>query len=346
MTRIITFLLLAVIMISCDSLLSDYNTKDIQLEVKDYKPLLCVFANYIHEKGLSIELSSTLSIDLSHVGPEITKAKVMLTKQDGQIILDNSIEFNEEGRDFHKVKSNFINSSDFKIKPEYNDTLTISIEVQGYEKVTGKTVIPALVNITESTADKYKAEATMYRFIFHFEDPKEVANYYLVSSVYHVKTTKIPNRFPSDVYFDSTRYQVPITDPLFDFMPNVRSSTKEPFDFSTYKPRIFSDKGFDGNNYGLKVEIPIRIIDPYDASTHQYNTAYELELYSISKDLFEGYKSNYMTKVMEGDIYAEPVILYSNMSNKIGLFGAINGPSKKKATLEQGDWLQFDMNIF
>jgi len=346
MTRFIAFILLVSMtsLTSCDSLLSDYDTKDLFIEVKDYKPLLCVFANYMHEKGLSLELSSTLALCMHQRGPEITSAKVTLAGQDGRLLFDDTVEFTITSNDYHKYKTNFIDINRLKGQPMVNEVLMLSVEVQGFEKVTGQTTIPALVNATQLTVNKYVAEAVMYRFILQFDDPKEAENYYLVSSVYYLTSIRIPAVTKNDTVSGINRHQIPISDPVFDFMPNIKSSTKEPFDISTHKPRIFSDKGFNGNGYGLKVEVPLDYTSPTDASTHRYNSEYAVELYSISKDLFEGYKSNYMAKVIEGDIYAEPVIIYSNMSNKVGLFGAINGPSSQIATVEQGDRLAFDRN--
>lgn len=346
MQRLLTIILLILTgsLISCDSLLSDYDTKSLPLEVKDYKPLLCVFSNYIHNKGLSLELSSTLSPGGDQRGPEITNAKVTLVVKDGEILFDDIIEFSDTINDYHQAKLSFIDISQLKFQPKPNDILILTIKVDGYEMVTGQTNLPALVEAEELTAYKYIGDAVLYRFVLQFNDPQEFDNYYLVSSVYYLTTWRIPTVSPYDVWSETRRHRVPLSDPVFDFMPNLRSSTLEPYDISAYKPRIFSDKGFNGNSYGLKIEMPLRYISPYDATIRKYESEYELELYSISKDLFEGYKSNYMTKVVEGDIYAEPVILYSNMSNKIGLFGAINGPSRKKARVEQDDWLYFDPN--
>jgi hypothetical protein len=345
---ILSLILCSLCFISCDNLLSDYDSKRIPLEEENYKPQLCVYANYVHGKGLSLELSSTMSIALMQTGPEIKSAKVLLAKPNGQILFDDIVEFTITSMDYHKSKSNFIDINKFKFRPNLKDTLLLSVKVDGYDVVKGQTTIPDLVHATKLMAQKYKADEIMYRFILQFDDPKEVENYYLVSSVYYLTTIRIIQQTPTLVRYDTIpsaiRHQVPISDPVFDFMPNVRSSTKEPFDISVYKPRIFNDKGFNGSSYGLKIEVPLEVISPHDATTHIYESEYELELYSISKDLFEGYKSNYMTTVIEGDIYAEPVILYSNMSNKIGLFGAINGPSKQKTNIEKNDVLLFNPN--
>lgn len=347
---VLSLIVCSLCFISCDDILSDYESKSIRYDIGDYKPELCVYANYIHQKGISLDVSSTISIDFLQRGPEIKSAKVVLAKPNGQILFDDLVEFTITSLDYHKSKSNFIDINKFKFKPNLNDTLLLSVKVDGYDIVKGQTTIPALVNATKLTAQKYKADEVMYRFILQFNDPKEVGNYYLVSSVYYLTTIRTRQLSPTfikrDTLSSATRYVVPNGDPVFDFMPNVKSSTKEPFDISLTKPRIFSDKGFNGSGYGLKIEVPLEYISPYDAETHIYESEYELELYCISKELFEGQKSSYMHQTIDGDIYAEPIILYSNMSNKVGLFGAINGPSKQKVIIERGDWLRFDKNGF
>ena len=77
MKKSLSFFLIGIslIIISCDNLLSDYDTKMVDTEIKNTNPLLCVFANYFHGKGISLDISSTKSIDMKQIGPEIEKAK-------------------------------------------------------------------------------------------------------------------------------------------------------------------------------------------------------------------------------------------------------------------------------
>jgi len=338
---IYTALVLLFSLTSCDNLLSGYDSKWVPIDDNDFSPSLCVFANYIHEKGLGIEISSTKSIDLKTKGPEILKAKILMMKSN-LLMLNEQIDFQTD-HGSGETKSAFLGIEKFNDKPDVGDTLTISIEVNGYEPVSGKTIIPEKAIANTLTAAKFISEDTKYRFMLQFTDKESYQNFYLVSSIYYLTTTSLGDHPYS--YKTSDRELVPLFDPVFDFMPNVRSSSKEPFDISLFKPRIFSDKGFDGHSYELKIEVPVKKnLIAEDFTRYKYESVYEVELYSISKDLFEGYKSGYMQRVIDGDIYAEPIMRYSNMNNKIGLFGAINGPSSQNATIETNDILQFDPN--
>lgn len=337
MTKITSYLLIVCIvaLVSCDDLLSDYDSKWIQPEIKDYKSQLCVYASYINGQGLSLSLSGTTSVDGQLKGPSFTSAKVTLEKSNKSILFNDSIKFSNS----LNSQNAFIDIKEFRSVPVPADTLIITVAVKGYDMVTGQTTLPAIVNTSKLTAQKYKADEMLYKFILYFDDPKEQSNFYLVSSIYYLTTTTYLGQIPQ-TYTEAIRHKVPANDPVFDFMPNVRSSTKEPTDMYLFKPRIFNDKVFNGFTYGLKIEIPLQTGTFYHDKKN-YSSKYEIELYSISKELFEGSKSCYMNSIISGDIYAEPIILYSNMNNKIGFFGAVNGPSKQMIEIEQNDLLKF-----
>lgn len=332
---LLLLLLFSIFLNGCESLL-DYKLN--QTEINDFgsKPLLCVYARYFDGQGIDLRISQTKSISgsMSDI-TEIDEVSVILSKSNNTVCLDTILKL----ADF----KTFIGINKFFEIPHGGDSLYIKVNANGYEEVKGRTIIPEYVIIDTLLVDQYFTDHKNYRFTLFFTDP-EPETYYFVSSLYHLSTFKIPSQgspIPSDTVNQVIRMSINLTDPVFDFMPDVRSSVKEPFNNSERKPRMFSDKGFRNSQYGLNIEV--QESDEFYAkqSDRDYDSKYELELYTISKDLFETYKSFYLNELTEADIYSEPVFIYSNMSNKVGFFGAYSLKSVKSAKIDRGDVLTY-----
>lgn len=323
------------ILSGCESLL-DYKLNQTDINEVDYIPQLCVYARYFDGQGIDLRISQTKSISNSTQDTlPIAVVTVKLSKSDNIVCLDTILKLTE-----YKT---FIDINKFSDTPHGGDSLYISVKANGYDEVKGMTIIPIAVPVDKLLVDKYYTVNKIYRFTLFFTDP-ESDSYYFVSSLYHLTTYKKSSQglvTPSDTINKTIRMSVNLTDPVFDFMPDIRSSIKEPFNNSERKPRIFSDKGFQNSQYGLNIEVEESDEFYANQSDQDFDSYYELELYTISKDLYETYKTFYLNELAEGDIYSEPIFIYSNMSNKVGFFGAYSLKSTFSVRIDRGDVLAY-----
>jgi hypothetical protein len=335
---LIILLSLTGVLTSCEFLISDYSIRESDIKPDSVVHKVITFATYFSGEGLDVSLSQPM--DLTRPVPvKIGEAKISLFKSKNILCLDTMVNF-EIGNHFFNIK-NFISI------PGPGDTLTLRINASGFSEVSGNTVIPPNTPIKTMNASKISASDDFYRFTITFDDQATTDNYYMVSSVYYLIKYSFPLPGYGNIYdtiYSEERKSVPLTDPVFDFMPDYRTSIKEPFSSSNLKPRVFSDRAFNGSEYGLRVEIPVRNDGSATEPDKKYSSEYEIELYEISRDLFEFITTSFTNEIIEDDIYSQPIFVYCNMSNKAGFFGAVGYPSKSKQLIENGDLLKFSIN--
>ncbi|MBK7627273.1 MAG: DUF4249 family protein [Bacteroidales bacterium] len=339
MKRVIRIILVfSIFLNSCEFLISDYSMRksDIVPEIPAQKVI--TFATYFSGEGLEISLSQPMDL-IRPLSKKIGVTRLTLYKTGSVLCLDTTVNF-EAGRQFFKINS-------FSAVPEAGDSIIIKVDASGFDEVSGSTIIPLPASISSINSTKITSSEDFYRFTISFSDHPVSNDFYLVSAIYYLTQYSFPMPGYGNIYdtlYSEERKQVPLSDPVFNFMPDYRTSIKEPFSSSDLKPRVFSDKVFNGSDYSLKIEVPVRKDANALVPNKKYFSEYEVELYSISKDLFAFITSSFTNEIIEDDIYAQPIVVYSNMSNKAGFFGAVSKASKARQAIEPDDLLKFDFN--
>ncbi|MBN1990089.1 MAG: DUF4249 family protein [Bacteroidales bacterium] len=331
MKQYLLIILLATIatLVSCEKIL-DYTTTQIDYNGVPHKSMLVVSARYYCDLGLKIHVDRSLSIAENPNLPPLAQVKVTLTKKGGATLFSNLVTL---GSTSGKA---FISKDSLIELPTEGETLILSVECNGFDPVEGETTIPQTVPINNFSVTGNESKSNTFQFTLNFDDPANSTNYYFISSVEH--TFAYPT-WNNDTTHNIQRITIPLTDPIFSFMPDFRTSIHEPFNNSIYKPRIFPDTPISGKSYSLKIDIPEKT-DYQQTLYDTIETEYTIELFSISKELFEAYKSIYLAEIVAGDIYSEPITQYSNMSNGIGFFGSVSPRASKTIRLEKNRVLE------
>ncbi len=289
----------------------------------------------------SFPLPSNVELELLSEGEKIGSFKQVIRRYDDGEIRDQY---------FENTEANITIGSEYELR----------IIAEGYDATFGICTVPERVSI-DSLSKRLitEGEKEYYLFTLYFTDPSDTENYCMTALQNH--TYYIDTNLKDSIYFENpthykdtldrfyidtlrgARKQVfPIEDPVFAYLPNNQSSIKEPFDISIHKPRVFPDKLFSGRQYALQFKIEREDYTPSLAWNQfpRYRGTEFIKVYlrSISKELFESYKSKYQYEIIEGDIYAEPMKVYSNMSNELGVFGAFTVDS---VTIDVWDNLLF-----
>ena len=126
--------------------------------------------------------------------------------------------------------------------------------------------------------------------IINFTDPQECSNFYFLQTFFYL---------PNGEYRET----------LVDFIdPIIKDGC------------VFSDEFINGKNHSIKFK------------TRSMSCAYDnfpiedcifiIELWSISESYYHSIKSSFLLKETNNDLYAEPVQLYSNVNNGLGVISA------------------------
>lgn len=295
------------------------------------------------------EVEPLLSIQ-SFIDPDnefeliVTMAKP-LQGQNIQMNRDCTVDIYENDKYFSSLKldpSYFIQGNDtqkfLRFLPDspliFSETSEYKVEVKypGFEPLTAKSTKPKAVNIKEinhryfigempgwyyetpskSSSDDHsgqiKRDTSLMEFTIKFDDPSEAFNYYRVG------INLISNR-PQD-YFDMRLQYASLSTPDPCFM-KFNYKTEHPLysgwpNPTTYE-MLFNDKNSNGKEQTIKVIVP-------GVEGNSPETKYLITLYTINEDYYKYMVDRWKYIKTENDPFAEPIKMYSNLSNGCGIF--------------------------
>lgn len=329
---LIFFNFVLVILSSCDEVLNRFEYQDTNIANSSKEPQLCVqgFPSDYGE-GLKIDVSEAWDINKGYYNNDIAinNAVVSLFENGEKICTLNSY-LPSASPGVEKKFPNYFHP-DVILKP--GKDYEIEVSSVGYKTVKGKTSIPISVKPDSLIAiESVENNKKGYQFTLYFTDPSNSQNFYMVNAR---NWMLLNHRGNTTQTIDNIK--IPLGDHIFDFLPDNQSFVREPFDISTYKPRMFSDETIVGRQYGLKFFLELNsFIDTNDV----YVDKVEVLLMSISKEMYDGLKSQYLFQLIKSDLYAEKMTIYSNMSNGIGLWG---GYSVTSVTLKMNKKVNFQV---
>tara|TARA_Y100000385_G_scaffold189553_1_gene195829 strand:- start:69 stop:941 length:873 start_codon:yes stop_codon:yes gene_type:complete len=189
--------------------------------------------------------------------------------------------------------------------PEENVNYTIVAEALNYADVNAACAIPMLTAISEwdtltiNSSPNAAQNETEFQVSFAFTDEEQVNNFYMIS-VLAVQTSWGQN-YSYPLYIETS-------DPKFG----------SDYADKSYEKLLFSDLLFDGETTTFNITLN-------DMSDMSYLI---LNLYSCSEEYYL-YNKSYQTAVdTEGNPFAQPVQVYSNINNGHGVFGGFQVSSK------------------
>ena len=177
----------------------------------------------------------------------------------------------------------------------------LKIFAPGYDTLYAETYIPKAIAIDSVLINGEKSHDTIYykgennyNINICFKDNKDILNYY---------------NYWSNVPFIS-----------YDPVIEACSPSSDYFSSMYFRYTFISDEIFNGNNYILSTQISI-----YSEYFKYYsNMPVYFKLYSLSYDTYAFYKSAYLYQKKFDNPMSEPVIIYSNINNGIGIFAGMS----------------------
>ncbi len=222
------------------------------------------------------------------------------------------------------------------IKPVHGSVYRIEVEMAGLKTAFGEASLPDLVSIIgiDTTEDKETEGNIMLLTRVRFSDPAERNNFYrmtawrLDGSYNGNKEEPWSPEIPVTIYESDCSYASG-NDPVIN---PQQQEEEDLFGISVQNSyHIFGDELIAGKTYDLTLEMNHRWPDTDYYEFSQFN----FELQSITEDLYLYLRST-AAHIQTGDNYiTEPVLVYTNIENGLGVVGAM---SPSKATLRIGEY--------
>ncbi|MCH2235387.1 MAG: DUF4249 domain-containing protein [Crocinitomicaceae bacterium] len=283
MKKIFSLTILASFFISCE--------KEIPLNAEQSDPKLVFNSIFEANDTLWVNLQRSKSIiDQNTIHPIITGANVTLHLGDGSLVATLT----------ETTEGNYYLASTM---PAIGVTYELRAEKSGYVSISAQSTAPQ--PIVPISIDTLMNSQGNLEFSINVNDPAGEDNYYSVTCVSYY------------AYFDFETFDtVYYEDAYYSTNETYVDNGFEDVDGKTYDLEFFfSDKTFNGQNFTFTGERDIYMESDEELICHA------ITIRSLSYDLYQ-YKISYNKYVeTQGNPFAEPVRVYSNVENGLGIFG-------------------------
>ncbi|MCK9498675.1 MAG: DUF4249 domain-containing protein [Bacteroidales bacterium] len=286
--------------------------KTIEIDIEDTKPKLVLNAELNPDSTIKVNITRSRHILDNAMITNVEDAQVKIYED--EIFIGNLI-YDKNGN----YRLNY--------KPKKGKNYKIIVEHPNYETVKATSfIISKIENIsidTSSTYDEYGNSITNLNI--KFKDPANEKNYYML---------KLRDKYKTEIWDYSiividTIYTGPDTTIVnisqgaftYEYSTEVVyfSSNDINLDEDNYFAGVLaiSDELFDGKEYLLKTS--------FDANYTYYSTDTSLiyiDFYSISQDYYKYIKSRNKYTYSVGDPFSEPVMVFTNVENGLGILGS------------------------
>lgn len=279
------FFLFSSILISCE--------KEVEVEMPAYDPVIVVNSFFETDSVARVEVLFSRSITDTTTIRTLKTAEVNLYENDvfsGRMLLDTTDRYSLAG-----------------FKPVAGRNYKLKVTVNGFKDVEAQTTIPSPTPVNSFTVIKGAGtdfnNQPLARLSINFNDPAEKNFYYVRMNYSRIDT----------FYIDSVNYTVyPGTYDLY-LDPGSSDNNGENYINGAF---MTTDELFNGKNYTLNLNFPQFAIDDSSASVNFFFS-------TISEEYYKYFRTLYLQQATSFNPFAEPVRVYSNINNGLGIFGSV-----------------------
>ena len=336
MKRVIYSILITVI-----SLLFTSCEKTIEFKGTMLEPLLVVNNIYTQDQAFTVNISKSISaLDKDKTPKAISNAIVTLFKDNQKLEqipftskIDSIMECPYSGDCKWKKTYNGYYQSQYKAEPGNNYKLTVN--VNGYEEVVAESFLPSEISvskidtISELNKEEYYSSIKQYANV-SFQDVAGEENFYEFE-IYRLN-------FQADSIDGQLMFYPSHIDRVWGQTddPIINPDNSDDIIFGSYSSNmLFTDELFSGKSHTFKLQVNdvYNYYDDYGYGYGGYEGDYEknypyirsydvfiIELRNCSKDYFL-YKKTFDAQRYSDDGLAEPVMVFNNIDNGVGIFG-------------------------
>lgn len=210
------------------------------------------------------------------------------------------------------------------------DKIEFSAHTQKHGTVKGYDIVPAnTVEIKNIDHSWFIKSGTGYmRLYVTLKDSPQERNFYRIAVKTNVDIAHPSIQEPNNIW---SLNRIFIDDEMLFHNPTEESEGREP-DFY----RIFTDDLFQGKEYTLNI-----YIDGSNYADNDWNEyvrqRVKVEIHTLSEKLYQNLHSQELAIGPSGDIFSEPVKIYTNMRGGYGILGVYNICEKEKLVATKGE---------
>lgn len=270
--------------------------KEIEFKSNEIEPKIVVNSLFTPDSMWRIHVSQSKSISSTSNMTFLSNASVKLFDQSQQLIAT----LQHAGQGYYTASG---------VTPGENQAYSIEVSAPGYTSVTATnhttSSIP-LIHVDTATSTDSEGNQQM-EVTVQFSDPAGISNYYLLELIGKYK------QFNAETG-DSVFVEEPLMLHCLD--PNVEQTNTLDFQEKTglFNYLMIHDDFFDGSQYGLKFRL-----NDWPSLKH-FDLQCELRFIHASEAYYLYRKSYAAYLKVVGNPFAQPVQVYSNINNGIGIF--------------------------
>lgn len=313
-----TLLLLSVLLLpSCE--------KEIEFNGTITEPLVVVNSYLIPDSTIRVQLSkSRFFLDSKTDYDRINNATVSISINHN---VDETLRFTSAG--------NYTGT----YKPQPGDSVTLRIKVPGEKEIYSLAVIPApstiiaLDTLSRRQTSRHPAgiqndTITSWMTNYNLElglrikDPAQQKNYYRLSILYNEEYSEWDYRNYYYTYF--TLKGVSNETSGNNLLSLIDEESQKEF-------HLFPDDLFDGKEIVIRFNLNEYVLERAPGNIDpnpKAQISYIVNLQSINRETYLFLKSKDASQEVINNVFTEPVQIYSNIQNGIGIFGAITNNKK------------------
>lgn len=279
--------------------------KDLPYPDIDKEKLMVLNGMISPESGVNVHLSENCHIaDANCLQKNIENAEVNLMDENGTLL--TTLTHQSDG--FYAAES-------FTV--EANKTYKIEAKSNGFETVFAEQKTPnTFACLVDNPSDNEIEDFEVFLFDVTIEDKQDESNYYLIDGWVDILNGEHDNEDVDEV----SGYIFPHTGFL---TIDINAENKEMVGIVNYEvyplDYIFiTDENLNGQDYSFTFglhELDIRSNPNFELEAH-------ISVKSVSKEMYEYFKSITLNKLTNSSIISEPVPILSTIQNGLGVFGA------------------------
>jgi hypothetical protein len=250
----------------------------------------------------------------------VLKTRDILINNDIELVKDATVEIYDDKT--NQLVTNLLFVEDKKVytsleKPQSGKTYKLVLKHKDFNNLTAVSNIPDSISFSVKATNKVEENGrTKLDIPIVIKDKKEYKNYYLLrvrTDSYYQEDNGFDDNSDKKGEFAGSFYSSFRVKNLFENQNIIDDEEDDEFSTDTYI--YFEDKYFDGENKEINV-----LIDFYDPNpTYDYKLV--IELASINYELFQYYKTIDLYFENEGSPFSQPVQIFNNINNGLGVFG-------------------------
>jgi len=282
-----------------------------------------------------IVVNSTISTNSNFVS-YITKSRSILTKNQTNTPVEGSMELFEDGKLIRQFPTQLGAFSATDIITKAGKSYRMVITTEG-KKLEAETIIPNKVEVLSVDTASVKENNNLRNIIINLriKDP-EGDDYYRIVYMRETISSIQDNKGVRKYYRSYNQSGIASDDPVFKSVYN--NFGDEIIDGPSNEYSIFPDDYFNGKEFSVKFRTTPGYYGNYYYS--DYGGAYgygaskliyernEIQVQKLSKDLYNYLKYLKLYNFYHDNPFAEPVPVYSNVKNGIGIFAGYNDEVK------------------